>query len=82
MDDTKLLIDGCNGVYVPKRFYENFDLSAWHVDDIDGIEALGDIESRHYDDVWQEVLETAYFMQDGVKWTLTQDGDLFAIANI
>ena len=74
-----LLLNGARGVYVPQNFVECFDMGDWHLSD-DDIKDLSDPNNEFYWDAWESVLNNAYFVdEEGNKWTLYQDGDLWAI---
>ena len=76
---VQLLIDESNGIYIPRKFYENFDLNKWGID-INQFTELKDVENEHYWDAWDELIQHAkYVDSNGITWRLYQDGDLFAI---
>ena len=58
---------------------QDFDLEKWHLKDED-LTALNDPENENYWEIWEHVLNTAYFEIDGKKYSLYQEGDLLAIA--
>jgi hypothetical protein len=85
-----LLLSDSRGQYIPRDFAANFDLDDWHVKkgDIEAIEAGP--EHEWYWEAWNSVLDSAYYMVESYspshdvpnligKWTLCQDGDLWAI---
>jgi len=76
--NIEILLSDARGVYIPRDFYQGFDLEKWHLNPSE-LEALNDPENDNYWDVWDHVLNTAYFVADGKKYTLHHDGDLFAI---
>lgn len=79
MSGVTLLIDGANGIYVPKIFSTRFDLDEWGINVPDQLE-LQDIDNLYYWDTWHDVLTNAkYIDKDGHVWTLWQDGDLWAV---
>jgi hypothetical protein len=81
-DNIKCILDSNRGVYIPQNFVDDFDLSKF-----DGIESedvktckLGP-EAEWYWDSWESILNNAkYTDDDGIKWTLHHDGDLFLVA--
>ena len=74
----QLLLSDARGVYIPRDFAEGFDLHAWHIDF--DVSALSDPESEFYWDTWERVLNNAYYFNaEGNRFTLWQDGDLWAI---
>lgn len=75
----QLLVDGCHGIYVPKVFTEMYDLSEWNISS-DYVRELSNIDNDIYWDVWECILDNAYFRdEDNHVWRLHQDGDLFAV---
>lgn len=77
--EREFLIDEARGVYVPKKFAELFDMRAWHVDEEDEVILLKGPDAENYWEAWEDVLAHAYIIEQGKKWTLEQDGDLFAV---
>lgn len=75
---AELLISDSYGIYIPKRFYEVFDVENWGLDPAKYTE-LKDPEGMGYWETWQEVLDTACFKIGDLKYTLWQSGDLWAI---
>ena len=79
MENTKvLLVDGSTGIYGAKCFIEKYDRKEWHIL-LDDAEILKDIDHKDYWEVWDDVMTYAYFEEDGHRWTLYQDGDLWAV---
>ena len=75
----ELMVNGAHGIYVPQTFAENYDAKEWHIDDEDIDIFLEGPDHEHYWYAWEYVLNTAYAIEKGVKYTLWQeDGDLFA----
>lgn len=72
-----LLNDSC-GQYIPQKFYQNFDLKQWNINQNEYTD-LNDPDSEPYWELWEEILNNAYCELNGKKWYLYQDGDLFAI---
>jgi hypothetical protein len=81
METMQLLLDGARGIYIPQNFAECFDVSAWNVSDELRDILLAGPDHEHYWDAWEQVLDNAHTSQYGEKWTLYQDGDLFAVAD-
>ena len=73
----QLLLSDQRGVYIPRDFAEGFDLKSWHIDF--DVSALSDPESELYWDTWERVLNNAYLIEGEYRFTLWQDGDLWAI---
>lgn len=79
MDTIKLLIDEAAGIYIPRNFYENFDISTWRLSEKD-FRDLSHPDNEHYWDAWDDVMcQAKYLDDDGHTWTLYQDGSLFAV---
>ena len=75
----EILLDSARGVYIPANFVKCYNPSAWHVSQYDAQVLMQDMEDPEYWDSWENVLDTAYFIDKaGNKWLLYQDGDLFA----
>lgn len=79
MDTIVLLIDDAAGIYIPRNFYENFDLASWGLD-IKEFSDLSTPDKEHYWEAWDDVLRDAVNHDtDGHTWSLYQDGSLFAV---
>ena len=75
-----LLLSDCRGVKIPQDFYNNFDLEKWHIKKSCFLNNLNDCFRENYWLAWEEVLNSAYYLDDdGNKFVLYQDGDLFGI---
>ena len=78
-----LLLSDSRGIYIPKDFTNGFE--NWQGLSDDDREILANPENELYWDVWQEVLDNAFFVAKDEpnllegKWTLYQDGDLWAV---
>lgn len=72
------LLDGARGIYIPNAFIRGFNLHHWNIRKDDYQELLN-VDHEHYWDAWQELLEKAYCIENGIKWTLEQDDSLFAV---
>ena len=78
--DTRTLVDGAAGIYVPKRFVTNYEATEWGVSPEDAAVLAAGPDAEDYWEVWDEVLQTArYTDKDGKVWSLSQDSDLFAV---
>jgi len=74
---VNLLVDGCQGVYIPKIFADGYNSDEWNCEEED-FEILKDPEHELYWDVWCEVLANAKLLDNqGNTWRLWQDGDLW-----
>jgi hypothetical protein len=73
-----LLVDGNQGIYVPQRFAINYDMAQWNVkSDVKEVLNAGPDHEEYWEE-WEDVLNNASYTKDGNKWTLYQDGDLWA----
>jgi hypothetical protein len=74
----KLLVDGVNGQYVPSSFIRCYDMNKWHIKERARSYREADDEMKSW--IWDDILNEAYYIdEDGYKWDLYQDGDLFAV---
>ena len=74
-----VFLDGARGIYIPNAFIRGFNLDLWNIRKDDYKELL-DVEHKHYWDAWDELLDRAYHVDEsGIKWTLEQDDNLYAI---
>lgn len=74
----KLLLDSARGIYIPRDFVEEFDLTKWKNIDPDDVAILHDPDHPDYWDAWDNVLQYAtHTDEQGNKWHLWQDGDLW-----
>lgn len=79
LSNIEILLSAARGIYIPRDFFQGFDLEKWHLKDED-LTDLNDPENESYWGVWDHVLHTAYFEIDGKKYSLYHDGDLLSIA--
>jgi len=81
---SKLLLDDRNGIYIPKIFCENFNLSEWSLseDDSDVQACLAGPDEEWYWEAWNNIMSNARYVDaNGDEWYLEQEGDLFAFHN-
>ena len=79
MEAVQLLLSDNRGIYIPKNFYNDFDLEKWNVSNID-LSDLDNVYSDGYWDTWNIVLNNSFFIsENGDKFNLYQDGDLWAV---
>lgn len=79
MSGMFLLLDGSRGINIPKIFIKCIDIQKWHINKSIA-EKLRDVDSADHGGTWDYVLSSAYYLDDnGNKWELCQDGDLWAI---
>jgi hypothetical protein len=79
LSNIEILLSDARGIYIPRDFFLGFDLEKWHLKAED-LTALNDPENENYWYVWDHVLNNAYCILNGKKYTLWQDGDLWAMA--
>jgi hypothetical protein len=76
------LVDGCRGIYAPQSLARRgLDLAKWHLENnvADISTLLEGPDYPDYDEAWEAVLRAAWHVDDdGLRWTLEQDGDIFA----
>ncbi len=75
----ELLLDGAHGIYIPNKFYNNFDFKVWGLDQAEYAE-LANIDNENYWDAWDDLIAKAVYTDpDGRAWGLEMDdGNLFA----
>lgn len=74
----ELLVDGSHGIYVPRAFATNFNMSDWGVD-VDTVTILlAGPDHADYWEAWSDVEGRTEATFDGKRWVLEQDGDLWA----
>lgn len=82
MSGLKLLVSDNAGIYVPQRFFQDYNCEVWGIDP-NGSQADTIWEGPHADwywETWDEILDKAHYVDsNGYRWTLYQDGDLWAI---
>jgi len=75
---VSLLLSEARGIYIPRDFASDFDLTLWQgLENID-LEDLENPENDYYWGAWNDVLNSAEFHENGYVWRLHQDGDLWA----
>lgn len=88
MSGIDILLDSANGIYIPKLFVTRFDLlnedpatkGEWFGVSEELVTICADRDHEWYWPAWYTILGNAYFIDGlGNKWTLHQDGDLFAV---
>lgn len=79
--EQKLLVDSHHGIYIPQSFVSRYNAADWHISpESEEILRQGP-DHEYYWETWDEVLGSAYHCaEDGTRWTLLQDCDLFAIS--
>lgn len=78
---SELLLSDSRGMYIPRDFYQNFDLEKWNIKKED-YEVLNNPDNDWYWEAWDNLLRNAYYIDEKNQLTyrLEQDGDLFANA--
>lgn len=80
-DAITILFDSTRGIYIPQTFgeacseiWQGVDRDSWRI-------LTKGPKNVNYWDVWEQVLNNAYYIEEstGRKFTLYQDGDLFAL---
>lgn len=79
LDAIVLMMSDSYGDYIPQNFVDDVDLTAWHVDADDAAILAKGPDVDGYWDSWGAVLSNAYYTDGDAKYTLHQDGDLWAI---
>lgn len=81
METMILLISDSAGIYVPRNFYENFDLPTWGINSSDYM-PLSHPDNDDYWETWDDCVDTAnHTDDDGINWTLyMHEGSLFAVS--
>ncbi|MBS4041668.1 MAG: hypothetical protein KGZ81_13855 [Flavobacteriales bacterium] len=74
-----LLLDSARGQYIPRDFVLDFDLSKFQGLSQSDIYDCQDPDNEWYWGAWQNILDTAQYIEDGRVFTLHQDGDLWLI---
>ncbi len=74
-----MLLDDHRGIYIPRDFVQDFDLTRWKGIDQDDIDVCLDPEHEYYWDAWQDILDNATFTENGFTWVLYQDGAVWAL---
>ena len=74
----ELLIDGHHGIFIPQLFCGYYAENFEGIDPED-IKTCQDPNNQWYWDSWSNILDNAYIIQDGKKYILWQDMDLFLI---
>lgn len=77
---VELLLDSNRGIYIPQHFVEECDIGKWNVKPEDATALAKGPEEEWYWETWETVLNNAeYTAENGDKYVLHQDGDLFAV---
>lgn len=81
-----LLIDESRGIYVHKQFAIHYRDNILGVDNPKYYDIMADLDilkegpdHEEYLDAWDEVIDLTTIDIDGVKYVLSQDGDLWGI---
>lgn len=80
MQAMELLLSDSRGVYIPRDFVNEFDLTKFegiNPDDVTTIKSGPDHE--WYWESWEMILQNSEYREDGYTWRLHQDGDLWLV---
>ena len=78
MSGIQLLLSDARGIYIPRDFVKNFDLTEWQGIPEDAVKDCENPENEYYWDSWEMILNNArYTDKNGNVWRLMQDGDLW-----
>ena len=84
-EKIRLIIDDCNGIYIPKYFCDGARMHEWiDISDDDLRECWTTCEvgpdADYYWESWQVIVDNARHKDpQGIVWSLHQDGDLFMV---
>lgn len=81
LDAVNLLLSDARGIYIPRDFVQGFDLQLWGIDpDSWAAKTCANPDNEGYWEAWDQILDTAFYTDsEGNKFTLYQDGDLWAL---
>lgn len=81
-DNRKLLLSDAHGIYLPETFSLQYSNRFWNIEDHDPdlVTIQAGPEAEYYWESWDAILDKAWAVVDGIKYTLYQEGDLFAVA--
>ena len=77
----EILVDGVHGIYVPQSFAERYADSWENIMPEDIATLLEGPDHAEYWEAWDSVLDMAQRMDGDYRYTLHQDGDLFAVCD-
>jgi len=79
-EQCECILDGARGIYIPQAFAECYDMKEWKVSEEDEKILMDGPDNDLYWETWDDVIrEAEYTDEDGIVWSLWQDGDLFAV---
>ena len=77
--DIEFLLSDARGLYIPANFIECFDSEKWNISKEDKKE-LENPDNEFYWETWETILNNSEFIdENGKKWNLYHEGDLYAI---
>lgn len=89
MSGVQHLLSDARGIHIPRHFVDFFNIASvlgsplgnsWEGIEYDDVVICQNPDHPEYWEAWQCILDCAYWIdQDGYKWSLHQDGDLWAI---
>ena len=84
--EIELLLDSNRGIYIPQQFAKHYGPSLYKNNKGMGKELRDDIgalldgpDNDDYWDAWDSLLNREYIGEDGTKFTLYQDDDLWLV---
>jgi hypothetical protein len=77
--DRVLLIDECNGVYIPQIFAKRYPDHVHNDEDMAAL--IAGPEHELYWEVWDAILRDVTVTVGSTCYNLEQDGDLWAVAS-
>jgi len=77
MNSLELLLNSSRGIYIPKNFVDDFDMTLWKGIDSYDINTCTDIENEFYWAAWDNILQNAELHLNGHVYRLWHDGDLW-----
>lgn len=84
MDKIILMVDSRHGQYCPKIFIEEIFIDKWSGISKEDVEVLLNPENEDYQDyywdTWDRVLNNAYLIHNGIKYSIHHNGDIYLIA--
>lgn len=78
-DTIQLAVDGSFGIYVPQCFFERYPQFLEHLNEKDHA-IIENPEHEHYWEVWDQFVSNFTVINDGVRWFIHQDGDVFFVS--
>lgn len=81
-EDARLLLSDCHGIYIPQFYCQTLSEEEAEDSDISWEDVLicqaGPDEERYWE-AWQQICDSAEWEEDGERWNLLQNGDLWQV---